>query len=121
VHQAGDLKVINKDGLVVNVEHILPQVICPEWSSEVIGIPNQEYDTWAMRIGNMVLACNKLNKEAARQKFDDKKEILLKQADDIKTTAYLKDEKIWNKKSIEKRQSYLIKGSDNENSCCKKV
>ena len=105
--EKGALKVINNDGLIVNVEHILPQKSCPEWSSEVTGIATQEYDTWAMRIGNMVLSCSKLNKEAARKSFDDKKEILLKQAEDIQTTAYLKDEKSWNKAAIEKRQNYL--------------
>ncbi|MBJ2138207.1 DUF262 domain-containing protein [Paraglaciecola chathamensis] len=106
-HLSGDLKVVNKDGLIVNIEHILPQEPCPEWSPEVTGISNQEYDTWAMRIGNMVLSCNKLNKEAARKKFVDKKEILLKQANEIKTTAYIEDEQHWDKEAIEKRQQLL--------------
>ncbi|TMO62202.1 DUF262 domain-containing protein [Pseudoalteromonas aurantia] len=108
-NQTGTLKVVNNDGLVVNIEHILPQEMSPEWTTEVTGIIKAEYDTWAMRLGNMVLSCSKLNKEAARKKFKDKKGILLKQAKDIKTTAYLENIESWNKKEIEKRQIELAK------------
>ena len=106
-HETDSLKLINSDGKVVNIEHILPQEQCPNWSSEETGIDSQEYNTWATKLGNMVLSCRKLNKEAGRKKFQDKKALLISQSEGIKTTHYLNDKDVWNKDSIQKRQDHL--------------
>ncbi|EGQ7768655.1 DUF262 domain-containing protein [Vibrio parahaemolyticus] len=106
-HESGSLKVINDDGRVVNIEHVLPQEQCSAWSKDVTGIAPQEYETWSNRLGNMVLCCSKLNKEAARKPFTEKKNILIEKSDEIKTTSSLGEYESWDKDSIDSRQKNL--------------
>jgi len=105
--ESGDIKLINDDGNVVNVEHLLPQEYCEEWSAEKTGINNQEYDMWANRLGNLVLSCSKLNKEVARKPFLEKRDMLIRKSELIKTTYSLVGMEVWNKEEIEKRQAEL--------------
>ncbi|MCD1224133.1 hypothetical protein B4926_18110 [Vibrio cholerae] len=105
--QGNAIKVINNDGKIVNIEHLLPQECCAGWDEKTTGINNQEYEMWANRIGNLVLSCAKLNKEAARKPFIEKKEILIKNSEVIKTTYCLVDKEKWDKSEIEKRQAEL--------------
>ena len=105
--EAGVLKKINADGLVVNIEHILPQEQCTAWSNEATNIKAQEYSTWANRLGNMVLSCTKLNKEAARKPFSEKKVILIEPSKEFATTFNIKEEANWTKETIQARQDKL--------------
>lgn len=105
--EAGILKKINADGLVVNIEHVLPQEQCAAWSNEATNIEMQEYSTWANRLGNMVLSCAKLNKEAARKPFIEKKVVLIEPSKEFATTFDIKEEPNWTKEKIQARQDKL--------------
>ncbi|WP_269518612.1 DUF262 domain-containing protein [Alteromonas sp. BMJM2] len=105
--EAGILKKINADGLVVNIEHVLPQEQCASWSNEATNIEAQEYSTWANRLGNMVLSCTKLNKEAARKPFKEKKVVLIEASKEFATTFNIKEEPNWTKEKIQARQDKL--------------
>lgn len=105
--QTDSLKLINQDSLIVNVEHVLPQTPSQFWPESETQINPSEYDTWSNRLGNMVLSCSVLNKEAKQKSFLEKKDILISESDGIKTTFELMSEDRWGKDSIENRQRRL--------------
>ncbi|WP_330147014.1 DUF262 domain-containing HNH endonuclease family protein [Shewanella oncorhynchi] len=106
---SNELVRVNDDGNIVNIEHILPQEPCSTWSESYSDIGPQEYETWSTRLGNMVLSCKKLNKEAGRKSFSEKKKIIIENSEGFSTTYSINEVSVWNKQEIEKRQKSLAK------------
>ncbi len=104
---SGSDKIINSNGEIVNIEHILPQNSNQDWTLEKTDIKNDEYEKFSTLLGNLCLSNNKLNREAKNKKFEIKKSIIFEGQIGIKTNEYILECDQWKKGNIIERQKIL--------------
>lgn len=94
----------NPDESQLNLEHVLPQNAVPtDWT----GITSAEdVQTWAYRLGNMVLLSKKEN-NIGNGNFQSKISVL--KASAMKLTSEIGRKQDWTRKHIETRQKELAK------------
>lgn len=85
----------------VNLEHVMPKTVCAEWNAS-----EQDVETHAHRLGNLVLLKASDNVLADRKSFLEKKVILAKSSFQL-TKMVGKDFKKWSIVEIEDRQKKL--------------
>ncbi len=90
----------NEDATVVNLEHVMPQTACPDWS-----VTEQDLETHTHRLGNMALLQASQNVTAARLPFADKKRIFATAP--YRLTQMIAAEDEWGVAQIEQRQKKL--------------
>lgn len=105
VGEAEPALVPNPDENQLNLEHVLPQNAVPtDWT----GITSAEdVQTWAYRLGNMVLLSKKENNNIGNGDFQSKISVL--KASALKLTSEVGRKQDWTPKHIETRQKELAK------------
>lgn len=91
----------NEDTNAVNLEHVMPKTVCEEWSAS-----EQDVETHAHRLGNLVLLRASDNVLADRKSFNEKKSVLMKSSFQL-TKMVGKSYKKWGVAEIEARQKKL--------------
>lgn len=95
--------VVNQDQLTINLEHIMPQTIAPEWPE----ISDRDVETHSHRLGNLVLIQAKVNSAMDRSTFENKKSSLVKS--DYVLTKEVAEYGKWGVEEIDLRQKALAK------------
>ena len=91
----------------LSVEHIMPQKSTQYWE-EVANVDNDEYTRYANLIGNLTLAEKADNTNMGNKDFESKKEVLRK-TKHIQLNEDIMNKFEWNIKTIEDRNTKLIK------------
>jgi hypothetical protein len=93
---------IPNDDLVINLEHVMPEVHSPEWSSNA---SQQDVETHAKRVGNMVLLQAGKNAELGNKAFAEKRKVYHEST--FLLTQQVGGELLWDVGRIETRQKQL--------------
>ncbi|WP_158070597.1 DUF262 domain-containing protein [Mycobacterium sp. NS-7484] len=103
IGEAEPALVPNPDENKLNLEHVLPQNAVPgDWTD----IPTREdVETWAYRLGNMVLLSKQENNDIGNGNFQSKVPVL--KASDLQLTNEVGSKQDWTPKQIESRQKDL--------------
>jgi uncharacterized protein with ParB-like and HNH nuclease domain len=94
----------DKDTTRVNLEHVLPLVMCADWE---ISWPLEDARAFQRRLGNLALMSAKSNSKSGNQGFASKKMEYKKSA--FYFTKLLAKPKDWTKNEIDKRQREMAK------------
>lgn len=94
----------SEDPEKVNLEHVLPLTLSPQWSKTWNADDARAYQK---RIGNMTLLNSKANSKAGNESFDSKKAMYSISAFTI--TKSISESGIWDKSSVDARQGELAK------------
>lgn len=98
--------VANKNGFVLNLEHVFPQKPdLTEWSD----FSGQEVSEWVYRIGNMTLLSSSLNKKISNSSFLDKLQKGYSTSKSLPISADIFNSTEWTPNSIHARQEKMAK------------
>jgi uncharacterized protein with ParB-like and HNH nuclease domain len=97
-------KVPSKDTGRVNLEHVLPLNLNPDWTNEWSA---EDARAFQKRIGNLALVSSRGNSTIGNDKFDEKKKLLGKSS--FHFTSMIAKEKQWGKSEIDSRQKLMAK------------
>lgn len=95
----------NPDENQLNLEHLLPQNAVPADWTDIASA--EDVETWAYRLGNMVLLSKKENNNIGNGDFQSKIPVL--KASALKLTSEVGRKQDWTPKHIETRQKELAK------------
>ena len=96
----------NLDDQKLQLEHIMPQTLTPEWQSMLGENFQEHYKTFVHNIGNIALIRH--NPELGNKTFEEKKELYADKSGLQVTQNYVLDSEVWNATAIIRRQKYLI-------------
>lgn len=102
-------RIVNPDGNIVNIEHLVPKSESEEWPEEKTKIEADDYTRQVNRLGNLFLTNAKLNGKMKQYGFEKKIAILFSKPCEFETTKGLESKADWTLDSIVKRQKYLAK------------
>jgi len=95
----------NPDENELNLEHVLPQNAVPADWTDITS--DEDVETWAYRLGNMVLLSKAENNVIGNGDFPSKVPVL--KASDLELTSEVGRKRDWTPKQIESRQKELAK------------
>lgn len=102
-------RIVNPNGSIVNIEHLIPKSESENWKSDYTGIDYEDYSKQVNRLGNLFLTNAKINGKMKQYDFEKKKSILFAEECEFATTSELKEKTKWDLSGIEKRQEQLAK------------
>lgn len=102
-------RIVNPNGSIVNIEHLIPKSESENWKSDYTGINYEDYSKQVNRLGNLFLTNAKINGKMKQYDFEKKKSILFAEECEFATTSELKEKTKWDLSGIEKRQEQLAK------------
>lgn len=93
----------------ISIEHVLPQNP-PKNSNWIKNFNEKQRESWAHKIGNLVLLSASKNSKLSNLDFSEKKEkYLLEKMDPFKSTSvFLKKSNSWTLKTIDQRHKKLV-------------
>jgi len=94
------------DDSKLQLEHIMPQTLSPEWREELGESYEQDHQEYVNNIGNITLIRH--NQELGNRSFSEKRMTYDGQSGLQVTRNYVLDCDTWNVPSIQRRQGYLV-------------
>lgn len=108
-YMSGADRVVNPNGSIVNIEHLIPKNESQNWTKKITKIEPDEYSKQVNRLGNLFLTNAKINGKMKQYDFLTKQEILFSIPCEFETTKTLKNADLWNIDKIKERQAELAR------------
>jgi hypothetical protein len=90
----------------LTVEHVLPKSPNNLWAS-IIKVDSTIREDCTYRLGNMCLLTGRMNRDAARGAFDEKKKTYTRS--ELGITKTIAENDVWDRATIDQRQTYMAK------------